>query len=51
MANPCQLWDHDVIANVLLACVILHNIVIEGEEDMVLELGIELPNKIQMKKD
>jgi hypothetical protein len=50
VANPCQLWDNNVIANVLMTCVILHNMVIEGEEDLVLELATELPDKIQMRK-
>ncbi len=40
-----------MIANVLMACVILHNMVIEGEENLVLELVIELPDKIQLRKD
>jgi hypothetical protein len=26
MANPCQLWDYNVIANVPMACIILHKI-------------------------
>ncbi len=51
MKNPCQLWDHNVVANVRMACVILHNMVIEGEENLVLELVIELPDKIQLRKD
>ncbi len=33
-----------------MACIILHNMVIEGEEDLVLELAIELPDKIQLMK-
>ncbi len=33
-----------------MACVIFHNMVIDGEEDLVLELIIKPPNKIQMRK-
>ncbi len=33
-----------------MACVILHNMIIEGEDDLVLELAIKLHDKIQMKK-
>jgi hypothetical protein len=46
VTNPCKLWDCNVIANVLMACVILHNMVIEGDKDLILELAIELFDKI-----
>ncbi len=39
-----------MIPNVLMACIILHNMVIEDGEDIVLESVVKLPNNIQMKK-
>ncbi len=36
-----------MIANVLITCVILHNMVIKVEHGKVLELIIEVPNDIQ----
>ncbi len=50
VANPSRLWDCNVITDVLMACIIFHNMLFEGEEDLVLELLIKLLNKIQMKK-
>jgi hypothetical protein len=38
-----------MIANVVITCVILHNMVIKVEQGKVLELTIEVPNDIQMK--
>jgi hypothetical protein len=42
VVNLCHLWDRVVIADVLIACVILHNMVINDEQGEVLELTIEL---------
>ncbi len=50
MANPCYLWDRDVIADVLMACIILRNMLIDNEQGEVLELTIELQHGIQMKR-
>jgi len=46
VANPCRLWDHAVIVDVLIACVILHKMVIDDEEGGVLESTIELQHNI-----
>ncbi len=46
MVNPCHLWDHVVIVDVLIACVILHKMVIDDEEGEVLESTIELQRNI-----
>jgi hypothetical protein len=50
MVYPCRFWDYNVIADVLMACIILHNMVIKDQENLVLELTIKLPNNIQMNK-
>jgi len=42
VANPCCLWDHAIIVNVLMACIILHNMVIDDERGEVLEPTIAL---------
>jgi hypothetical protein len=42
VANPFCLWDRVVIANVLMACIILHIMVIDNEQREVLEPTIEL---------
>jgi hypothetical protein len=49
MANPCWWWDLSVIANVVIACVILHKMVIKVKQGKVLEPTIEVPNEIQMR--
>ncbi len=46
MVNPCYLWDCVVIVDALMACIILHNIVIDNEQGEVLELTIELQHGI-----
>ncbi len=50
MMNPCRLWDHNVIIDVLMACIILHNMVVEDEEDLVLKPIIKLFDNIQMRR-
>jgi hypothetical protein len=42
VANPCLLWDRVVIVDMLMACIILHNMVIDDEQGEVLKLTIEL---------
>jgi hypothetical protein len=49
MANPCWWWDLSVITNVMITCVILHNMVIKVEQGKVLEPTIEVPNDIQTR--
>jgi hypothetical protein len=39
-----------VIIDMLMACVILHNMVIEDEKDLVLKPTIKLFNNIQMRR-
>ncbi len=46
MANPCCLWDCVIITNVLMACVKLHNMLIDNEQRKVLEPTIELQHGI-----
>jgi len=41
VADPCCLWDCVVIANVLMAWVILHNMLIDNEQRKVLEPTIQ----------
>ena len=31
LAMPCRLWDKDQIGNVMYACIILHNMILEDE--------------------
>jgi hypothetical protein len=50
VVNPCCLWDCVVIADVLMPCIILHNMLINDEQGEVLELTIELQHGIQMKR-
>ncbi len=45
--NIYQLWDHNVFTYVLMACIILHNIVIKDKQGDILELTIEVPNAMQ----
>jgi hypothetical protein len=45
--NPCQLWDMSTISNIILACVIMHNMVIEDEGSNNME-GFEHVTTIQM---
>jgi hypothetical protein len=50
VANICCLWDRVEIVDVLMACIILHNMLINNEQGEVLELTIELQHDIQMKR-
>ncbi len=45
--NIYQLWDHNVITDVLMACIILHNMVIKDKQGDILEPTIEVPNVVQ----
>jgi hypothetical protein len=35
--NPCRQWDLDTITDIMVACVILHNMIIDNEKDNNLE--------------
>lgn len=35
--NPSRLWDKEVVRDIMYACVILHNMIIEDEQDLNLE--------------
>jgi hypothetical protein len=37
VANPCKQWDQEVITDILMACVVLHNMTIEDEHNLNLE--------------
>ncbi len=41
MQNPCRQWDVDTIANIMIACVISHNMIMEDERDHNLEALFE----------
>jgi hypothetical protein len=32
-ANPCRQWDYKIIVNILMVCVVLHNMILEDEHD------------------
>jgi hypothetical protein len=42
VVNPFRLWDRVIIVDVLMACIILHNMVIDDEQGEVLEPTIEI---------
>ncbi len=35
--NPCKQWDRVIVSNILVICVILHNMMIENEKASNLE--------------
>jgi hypothetical protein len=35
--NPCRQWDMDTMDDIMLACCIMHNMIIEDEQDLGLE--------------
>ena len=35
--NPVQQWDLDTISNILMACIIMHNMILEYERGLRLE--------------
>ncbi len=38
ITNPCREWNKEVIGYVLMACVVLHNMIIENEQGQNLKL-------------
>ena len=35
--NPVRQWDLDTISNIMMACIIMHNMILEDERDLRLE--------------
>ena len=35
--NPCRLWSMDVINDIMFTCCILHNMIVEDEQDLDLQ--------------
>jgi hypothetical protein len=52
IANPCRLWSIEAMKDVMLACVILHNMIIEDErsEDN-LEPLFEIGDDVEIPRD
>ncbi len=46
LQDPFCTWDHESIANILMACMVLHNMIIKNEHDDQVD-GIELVIDIQ----
>jgi hypothetical protein len=36
--NPCRSWDLEAIDNIMMACIIIHNMIIQDEQEEDLEL-------------
>ncbi len=50
VANPCKQWDQEVITNILMACVVLHNMTIEDEHNLNLEPSFDVKENTTLKK-
>ncbi len=48
--NPCRLWQIDAIYDVMMCCVILHNMIIEDEWDQNLDPLFDEANVAHSKK-
>jgi hypothetical protein len=46
LQDPFCTWDRETIANILMACMVLHNMIIKNEYDDQVE-GVELVINIQ----
>ena len=46
IANPCRQWDTNTMQDIMQACIILHNMIVENESG---EEGLELYFKINSK--
>ncbi|XP_076954582.1 uncharacterized protein LOC143629107 [Bidens hawaiensis] len=36
LRHPCLVWDKDMIGKIMIACIIIHNMIVEDERDMYL---------------
>ncbi len=48
--NPSRLWQMDTIYDIMTACVILHNMIIEDERDYNFESLFHLANAGQLQR-
>ena len=39
--NPSNLWDKDKIANIMRACIILHNMIVEDERSSFTQYDVD----------
>ena len=52
MQNPVRQWDLKTIFNIMLACIIMHNMIVEDEHGLSLEHLYERPLQVgHMQKD
>ncbi|CAN6328005.1 unnamed protein product, partial [Urochloa humidicola] len=42
LKQPARLWDQGDLENIMLACIILHNMIIEDERDIDEEIPLDL---------
>jgi hypothetical protein len=43
MRNPVRAWDLDTITNIMIACIILHNMILQDEQGEDLEDIFDMP--------
>jgi hypothetical protein len=48
--NPCRLWQIDIIYEMMVACTILHNMIIENDINNHLETFFQQANLVKLKQ-
>jgi hypothetical protein len=48
--NPCKQWDFQTIINIMMTCVILHNMIIEDEQGLDLEEVVPEDPRVRVQR-
>jgi hypothetical protein len=49
--DPCRHWSMDTIADIMFVCCILHNMILDDECDVGLELFFDLDRVVPLQRD
>jgi hypothetical protein len=50
IANPNKQWDQKIIVDILMACLVLHNMTIKGEYNLNLEPSFDAKENITFRR-